>query len=121
MSNPSKQKGTKFETAITRHLNAKGIPAERCALHGSSDVGDIRAVIGGEVLIIECKDCKRIELAKWFDETEREVINAGGDIGVLVIHRAGCGPAKVGGNYAVIDLDELISLLKLRQQGKGTT
>ena len=112
MANPSKQKGTRFETTVNRGLNAKGIPAERCALYGSNDVGDIRAVIGGKVFIIECKYCKRIELAKWFDETEREARNAGADIGLLVIHRAGCGPAKVGSNYVVMRLDDLIAMAK---------
>ena len=112
MSNPSKQKGTRFETAITRHLNAKGIHAERCALHGSGDVGDVRAEVGGRILSIECKDRQRVELAKWFDETEREARNAGADIGILVIHRAGCGPTKVGSNYVVVSMDDFIAMAK---------
>lgn len=111
MANPSKDKGTKFETAIARYMTANGVQAERCALHGSGDVGDLRAVASGRVIAVECKDRKRIELGKWFDECESEGRNAGADMAVLVVHRAGCGPAKTGGNFVVMRLDDFCGVI----------
>lgn len=112
MSNPSKDKGTKFETATARYMTAHGIPAERVALHGTGDKGDLRAMAGGKVLAVECKDRKRIEPVKWMAEAEREARNAGADIPVLVIHRPGCGAAKAGGNLVVMRLDDFCAMAK---------
>ena len=110
MANPSKQKGTRFESQLVDYLNGAGLCAERKALHGSADEGDIRASHGFNTLCIEAKNRKRVLLAQWFDEAEREA-EAAGEVPVLVIHRDGYGAKKIGGSYAVMRLDDLIGLM----------
>jgi len=62
----SKAKGTAAETAVVRFLQANGYPhCERRALAGAQDRGDVAGIPG---LVIEVKDCKRMELAQWVDE-----------------------------------------------------
>ena len=66
----ARQKGTAAETAVVRFLRANGYQhAERRALAGSQDRGDV-AGVGG--VVIEVKNCKRMELAAWIDEAEDE-------------------------------------------------
>jgi Holliday junction resolvase len=106
MANPSKQKGTKAETAVVRYLEFHGYRAKRNALHGNADEGDIMADIGGLDVCIEVKNRKRIELAKWMGELSREKENAGADCGVLVIKPEGTGLEKVGKWWVVMEFDE---------------
>lgn len=105
-----RQKGTTFETLIVNYLRDSGaFPyAERRALHGTVDKGDITGTPG---LVWECKNHKQIKLAEWIDETEVERGNANADIGILVVKRVGRGdPAD---QYAVLPLAELVYLLRL--------
>ena len=106
MVNRAKDKGTKFETALTRWLQSRGHRAVRRVLHGRSDEGDVGAVINGIPVTIECKDRKRIELMKWMDEAEAEAANGGGHA-LLVIHRAGAGAKRYGSNLVVMTLDTM--------------
>lgn len=89
MANPSKQKGTAFETAVTRLAREFGFPnAERRALAGNLDKGDILLCPG---VIVECKAYATFSDAQvmlWLGETERERQNAGADHGFLVVKRA---------------------------------
>lgn len=110
--NPSKDKGTKFETRVSRYLNGQGVPAERMALKGSADEGDLRAVSRCGPVSIECKDRKRISLKEWFEEAERESRNAGCAMPMLIIHRQGCGQASTGSNYAVMRLEDAARLMR---------
>ena len=106
MANPSKQKGTKAETAVVRYLDLRGVDAVRNVLHGSADEGDIRAEIEGLEYCFEVKNRKRIELAKWMGELSREKENAGADCGILVIKPEGTGLEKVGKWWVVMEFDE---------------
>lgn len=91
MTNPSKAKGTAAETAVVRHLVANGFPlAERRALHGSTDLGDITGtpglvweVKGGEA----AKDASDNQILAWLAETDREIENANAAFGFLVAQR----------------------------------
>ena len=54
-------KGTAWESALVKWLRANGFPhAERRALHGAHDKGDITGIPG---LVIEAKHAARVELA----------------------------------------------------------
>lgn len=90
MANPSKQKGTKCETDTVRYLRANGFPlAERRALAGNADRGDILACPG---VIVECKHWATYtdtDIATWLAETWREKGNANADEALLVIRRNG--------------------------------
>lgn len=103
-----RQKGTSFETLIVEFLRANGFPyAERRALHGTADKGDIT---GTGPLVWECKNHKTLALSEWLRETEVERRNADADHGVLVVKRRGVGSAA--DQYAVLPLAQLVALLK---------
>ena len=101
MTNPSKARGTAYETALVGWLQTHGHPyAERRTLAGAHDRGDIAGIPG---VVLEAKNCKTIALAAWVDELAVEIGNAGVDIGAVVIRRR--GTSDVGRSYAVMPLD----------------
>jgi hypothetical protein len=87
--------GTVAETAVVRVLQRSGFPhAERRALRGAYDCGDVTGIPGVAVEIKGGKAAKRAsdaQIEAWLDETEAERINARADIGLLVVQRAGVG------------------------------
>lgn len=100
MSRP-KDVGTKAETAVVRLLRAAGLAAERRALAGSADQGDIW--VNGGRAVLEVKSRNRpvtlAEVESWLVETERECIHAmaagaPADFCALVVKRPGSGPAN---------------------------
>ena len=106
MTNPSKQRGTAFETAIVAYLRDHGYPhAERRALHGTLDRGDVAGVPG---VVIEAKATKAIDLAAAVDEAEAERVNAGARLGIAVVKRR---MRSVGDAYAVVPLRVMVELL----------
>jgi hypothetical protein len=83
----SKDKGTAAETAVVRYLREQGATqAERRALSGSQDRGDIAGVPG---VVIEVKNVSRDALPGWVDEAEIERTNDGALIGVVWHKRRG--------------------------------
>jgi hypothetical protein len=80
MVNRSKAKGTSAESAVVAALvDAGWIHAERRALAGTSDRGDIAGVIG---VCIEVKNCGTVTIPAWLREVEVEKRNAGAEVGV---------------------------------------
>lgn len=105
--NPSKIKGTRWETQVVDHLRANGVPhAERRALGGSQDRGDIAGIPG---VVIECKSTVRVALAEWVDEAEAERVNDRADLAVVWVKRR--GRASPGAGYAVLTGEALLLLL----------
>lgn len=104
----SRSRGTAFETLIVRYLQSRGwTHAERRALHGAVDKGDIT---GTGPLVWECKNHKSLDISAWLKETEQERQNANADYGVLVVKRRSYGdPAD---QYAIMRLEHLVSLLR---------
>lgn len=87
MVNRSRAKGTAYETEIVNYLRSKGwVHAERRALGGSNDRGDITGIVG---VCIECKAAKTHDLPGWLNQLEQETANSGADIGLLFIRRRG--------------------------------
>ena len=84
MANPSKAKGTKGETRVVNYLLSQGYKAQRRALSGSEDKGDIEYSYGnhGQVRILEVKTGKmtqnysRSTRNEWLRQTEVEQHNA---------------------------------------------
>lgn len=77
--NPSKRKGTGAETAIVAALIEQGWPhAERRALHGNLDRGDVAGVAR---VMIEAKAEKSYDIAGWLREVATEQANAGAEVG----------------------------------------
>lgn len=68
-------KGTAWESAIVAFLKENGFPyAERRAMRGNKDAGDIAGVPG---VAIEAKNCKAMSLSEWMGEAATAAINAG--------------------------------------------
>ena len=113
MTNRSKSIGTASERAVVRYLAAHGFPAaERRALHGATDLGDITGtpglcweVKGGEA----AKDASDKQVAAWFDETQEEAGNAGATYGFLIVARR---RKNVRDWWAVIDVCDLAKLVR---------
>jgi hypothetical protein len=82
MVNPSKDKGTKAETAVVRYLKSVGYPnVERRALSGKYDRGDISGIPG---VVISVKDvAARSLLPKFLEELRVMVATDNADFGVL--------------------------------------
>ena len=117
MANPAKQKGTAFETLIKDYLNSVGFrDAHRTALKSGADTGDINGIRNGLTntqVAIQCKNQKSHNISGWLNDTVEQAARLGDGLPVLVVKRAGKGKSAVGDNYAIMRLDDLISLLKV--------
>jgi Holliday junction resolvase len=110
----SRQKGTSWETAIVRYLQERGYPyAERRALSGSRDRGDISGLPG---VVIEAKSCAQIRLSDWIDQAEEERHNAfsgegiEGTVAVVWVKRRGkTSPAD---GYVVMTGEQFVELIR---------
>lgn len=109
----SKAKGTGWETAIVRYLAEQGWPhAERRALNGTQDRGDIAGIVGW---VIEAKNCQALTLAAWVDEAIIEQANAGADFSAVWHHRKGkASPAE---GYVTVTGAAFVRLLRAAGYG----
>lgn len=104
----AKQKGTAFETAVTRYLLAQGLHAHRVTLAGARDCGDVRV----DDWILELKNRRAYDFASAVDEAIAEAANAGALRYAAVIKRNGRGdPARA---YVVMELEQFAALLSER-------
>lgn len=112
MANPSKNKGTAWETEIVRYLKEQGFPnVERRTLSGAHDRGDIAGIPG---LVIEAKDRQKIELAGFLAEAHKEAMadalaSRVPSLGVPWIKRRGKRSAADG--YVLLDGADFVELL----------
>jgi hypothetical protein len=103
----AKDKGTAWETASVNYLIERGaIYAERRALRGINDRGDISGIPG---VVIENKSCKTIKLSEWVDEVTTERNNAGGGVGMVWMKRI--GRTSVARGYAIMEVETSVDLL----------
>lgn len=97
MANPSKKKGTAAETRVVNYLKSFGIQAERRALSGSEDQGDIKVIAKGLEFVFEVKAGKqtinptRKQMDEWIRQTMVEGRNARCD-SMLIVARYGKNP-----------------------------
>lgn len=104
----AKQKGTAAETAVVKWLKAEGWKyAERRALHGNVDKGDINM---GAPVVIEVKDHKAHTLSEWMKELKAEIENADVSVGAVIAKKR--GTTDVGEWYAIMPAYILSFLLK---------
>ncbi len=111
----AKAAGTRFESAIAAYL-AEHVDdrIERRSRGGAKDRGDIAGVrlspaLRGGRVVIEAKNCARIDLAGWAREAEIERGNDDAVAGVVVHKRHGV--AWPGDQWVTMTLDDLIALL----------
>lgn len=114
MVNRPKNKGTAAETAVVRYARANGFPlAERLALAGAKDQGDIRLT---RHIHLEVKGGKAAEtasdtqIAAWMEQAAIEAGNADVPYCFLVTKRAGKGPKNAGDWWVHANISDLILL-----------
>lgn len=116
MSNPSKQKGTSFETLVKDYLCDKGFKAaHRTALSGGYDTGDINGIANtetGREVAVQCKNQKKFNLSGWLDATVEQSERLDNAVPLLVVKRPGKGAHSLDDTYAVMRLCDLVCLLK---------
>jgi len=111
----SKAKGTTAETAVVRFLQANGHPrAERRALAGAQDRGDIAGIPG---VVIEVKAAKRLELAAFIDEAIKEAERPSGDYNLPVVWHKRRGKGSPGDWYVTMDGWAFLALLERSTDG----
>lgn len=102
MANPSKKRGTAFETLFVAWMRDRlgDTRIERRAPHGSVDLGDVYGLYAhGSTGIAELKDYRSWglhDLDRWKRETLAERDNAGADWGLLVPKKYGFGEKTLG-------------------------
>jgi hypothetical protein len=108
MTNRSRDRGTAWETAVVRFLQASGWPlAERRARRGIRDAGDVAGIAG---VCLEVKAEKRIALAEYLNETLIEQANADAAVAACWIKRPRKG--SPGDAYVLMSGAQFIELLK---------
>lgn len=101
MTTTSRRKGAGHERNLVAWLRARGRPhVERRLAGGPDDRGD---VTGWPGVVVEAKNCQRIDLAGWIDQLEAEVDAADADTGAVIVKRR--GTTDVGQHYAVMTVD----------------
>lgn len=107
MANPSGRRGTYWENRVAAYAATHGFPlAERRARQGSKDRGDISGI---PLVVIECKNEKRMDLPRYLREAEVERVNAGAALGVVCIPRRQHG---TGEGYFVVSIEDGFRLLR---------
>ena len=108
-----KKKGTAFERQVAEYLSSRlGAGIERRTTAGIHDRGDIAGVyFRGLPVVVECKNCTRMELPKWLKEAETERCNADADFGVVVHKRKGIGEKTFGDTYVTMTLETLAAMI----------
>jgi Holliday junction resolvase len=116
MSNPSKQKGTSFETLIREYLVSKGFTsAKRTALSGAYDTGDINGIANtetGREVAVQCKNQKKFNFSGWLDATVEQAERLDNAVPLLVVKRPGKGAHSLDDTYAMMRLCDLVCLLQ---------
>ncbi len=114
MVNKSGRIGTAGESGVCKYLAANGFPlAERRRLRGNLDGGDLVTVPG---LVVEvksgaaAKNASVERVSDWLGETEQERLNAGANIGLLVVQRRGYSPDRAGFWRAIMPIGQWVSL-----------
>jgi hypothetical protein len=87
--------GTHAETAVVRAARNNGFPnADRFALHGSRDIGDVGLCPGVMVEVKGGHHAHRatdLDVQNWLDQTARERDNGNAAVGFLVVQREHVG------------------------------
>lgn len=114
MTNPPKQRGTAAESALVKLCTAWRIPAERRALKGNADEGDVW-LFGGRI-VVEVKSRRTRpadeEIARMWGEANREAARVPqSDVALLVLKRP--GKAHPSEWWAVMNTAEYVWLCGL--------
>ena len=106
MSNPSKQKGTKWETETLELIKRLYPDAIRSPAWGSEDRVDLH---GTGPFTIECKAVKSFNLSQFIEEAKVEAKNAGKEFPVVFLKRPRKSTAE---GYAIMEIGTYINLIE---------
>lgn len=117
MSNPSRRKGSSYESLLEGELRGRFGNAERLPLNGTLDEGDIWFHWQGQPYVIEAKAERSINLSAYVKEAREEASNWWAKrkaqwplpIPVAIVKRRNHG---VGKSYVVMELDQFVRLVK---------
>lgn len=110
MVNKAKNKGTAAESAVVSFLRTRGFPhAERLALQGGKDRGDITGIPG---IVIEVKNTATYTFSSWLKEAMVEKDNANADFAFVAAKPRLVGATRVGMWMAAMYLGEFSRLCK---------
>lgn len=109
----AKSAGSRFERTIAEHL-ATALDDDRIdrrVKRGNRDRGDIGGIrIHGQRLVLEAKDCARLDLPGWITQAHLEAGHDDALAGVIVHKRRGTAdPARQWVTMTLADLTALIS------------
>lgn len=110
----ARQAGTRFESLVARYLSESldDDRIERRARSGAKDRGDVSGVrFRGRRVVIECKDCSRLDLPGWCREAEAEAGNDDAGFWAVVHKRKGVGDP--GEQYVTMPLKVYAAMLAL--------
>lgn len=108
----ARAKGTAWESEVVRFLREWWPAAERRALAGAKDLGDITGIPG---VTFECKNVRTAAYPEWVRQAEAERDNAGDQVGVVFAHVN--GKAKADDGLVVMSPRQFVWLL--REAGWG--
>lgn len=118
MVNKPKQKGTAAESAVVSFLRTVGFPhAERLALQGGKDRGDITGIPG---IVVEVKACQEYTFSSWLAEAEVERDNAKADFGFVVAKPRLVGTTRTGQWYALMRYSHFACLVDTARRADDT-
>lgn len=104
--------GARFERSVADYLAAHvDDRIDRRPKYGSKDRGDLGGLRGpyGQRLVVEVKDCARLQLAAWAAEAEVERGNDDAVAGLIVHKRHGV--ADPAGQWVTCTLADLVAVL----------
>jgi hypothetical protein len=108
----AKQAGAKFERQIADYLAERldDDRVDRRPRYGSNDRGDIGGVrCHGQRVVIEAKDCTRLDLPSWTQQARIECGNDDALTGVVIHKRHGNG--NPGEQWVSMTVDDFIAIL----------
>lgn len=117
----ARQAGTATERAVADYLAAalEDDRIDRRVKRGQLDRGDIAgARVHGQRLVIEVKDCARLDLAGWTAQAHTEAGNDDALAGIVVHKRR--GTTDPGRWYVSMTLDDCLALLTGQRHGHRT-
>jgi hypothetical protein len=114
----AKAAGARFERAIADYLAATldDDRVDRRVKTGAKDLGDVSGVrIHGQRLVVEVKECARLDLPGWTAEAHTEAGNDDALLGVVIHKRHGVGDP--GRQWVSMTVDDLAALLTGQRHG----
>lgn len=109
----AKQAGSSFERTVADGLakELKDDRIDRAIRRGAFDRGDVANVrIHNQHVVVEVKNCARLDLGGWIGEAEVERVNDDNALAGVVIHKRR-GKGQFLDQYATLTVRDLVALL----------